>query len=281
MTDRILNSSLIFNICKTKSKMLSIKSRNRRQSTTMPVPPNVQSFPYYVSTSTADLHHDLYTSMVDLLLRKGLFFNGKQARKEPPFQFKRPEELEKLMDFNLGSGTKPLLNPQNPAAGEKAILDVMEFVIDYSPHASHPFMVSKNFAGLDPYGIVGGWLSTTISHPVISYQLSPVTVPMEYEVEEKFRNLLGYPPNQGDGIFTPGQGIGNSYVIQMALQSKFPTIKYKGVFATGVKPVMFVSDQADYGYEKYCIWEGKFIRVASLLKNSKSPWLQLNNLILL
>lgn len=202
-----------------------------------------------------ELHHELYTKMVDLLLSKGLFFNGDKERREPPFQFKRPEELETLMDFTLGA--KPLLSPEDPKAGAEELLDIMEFVIDYSPHASHPFMVSKNFAGLDPYGIVGDWLSTTVSHPVISYQLSPVTILMEYEVEEQFRNLLGYAPGQGDGMFTPGQGIGNSYVLQMALQAKFPKLKHEGVLASQTRAVMFVSDQADYGYEKYCIWQGK------------------------
>ena len=88
------------------------------------------------------------------------------------------------------------------------------------------------------------------------HMVSPVTTLMECDVEVKFRNLLRYPRHQGDGMVVPSQRIGNSYFIQMALQAKFPQLQHNRVNESRIKAAMFVSYQADYGHEKYCIWPG-------------------------
>ena len=262
----ILNSPELPAVPKFRPKRKASLTRHESITTEMskllagkqPIPPKREEpFPYYISGAIRERHEELFTRIVDLLLKKGLFFNSEDARKEAPFRFETLEDLQALMDLSLGSTS--MLSPDDPRAGIDEIMGIMEFLIDYSPHASHPFMVSKNFAGLDPYGIVGDWLSTTMSHSVTTYILSPVGTLMEYEVEEKFRNLLGYPANQGDGMVVPGQGSGNSYVIQMALQKKFPQVKHRGVYESNTKAAMFVSDQADCSFEHFAIWQGIFL----------------------
>ncbi|CAG7731203.1 unnamed protein product [Allacma fusca] len=61
-------------------------------------------------------------------------------------------------------------------------------------------------------------------------------------------------------MITPGAGMGNGYVIQMALQRRFPNFKQKGFIQAGTpkgrRPIIFISEDASFAYEKYCIWEG-------------------------
>ena len=209
-------------------------------------PPAPDTFPYYVSVSTKRRHEELYNGIVDLILKKGIFFNSKAERKKSPFNFKRPEVLQRMTNFRLGR--EPLVSDGDPKAGVRELLKIMEFVIDYGPHTSHPFMVSKDMAGLDPYGIVADWLATTMSHPVLTYILSPVLNLREYEIQERFWNLIGYKPNDGDGMVTPGQGIGNSHAIQMALQTKFKEedVKHKGLITKAGKQKITEAKTAGY-----------------------------------
>ncbi|CAG7734748.1 unnamed protein product [Allacma fusca] len=228
-------------------------SRGQHGPPATPEPPS--SFEYFASSPVKSLHDETFRKIVDLLLQKGVFFNGTAERQEPPFKFLAPGDLQQGMNFKLES--KSLLKPNDPNAGRKELLECIEFIIDHSPHPSHPFMVSKNSAGLDPYGILADWLSTTMYLPLVSYFLAPVYTLMEFEVYREFRNLLGYPKGQGDGMSPPSHGIGNAFAIQMAIQDKYPEAKEKGLFAVGnPRLAIFVSDQADYSFEKYCIWEG-------------------------
>ncbi|CAG7786760.1 unnamed protein product [Allacma fusca] len=237
----------------TKSSLENHLNQEQDGPPTIPRPPT--SYEYFASSPVKSLHEESFRKIADLLLQKGVFFNSTAERKKPPFQFLVPEDLQKKMNFKLKHGS--LLQPNDPNAGRKELLEYVEFLIDYSPHPSHPYMVSKNSAGLDPYGIIADWLSTTMSQPLLSYFLAPVFTLMEFEVYREFRNLLGYPKGQGDGMYLPSHGFGNGYAIQMAIQDKYPEARKKGLFAIGnPRPVIFVSDQADYSFEKYCIWEG-------------------------
>ncbi|CAG7828912.1 unnamed protein product [Allacma fusca] len=254
--DLRFNKVVQTNIVRDSVKKLSLEDKINRGQHGPPATPNPPiTYEYFASSPVKSLHDETFRKIVDLLLEKGVFFNSTAERQKPPFKFLAPGDLQKGMNFKLER--KSLLEPNDPNAGRQELLECIEFLIDYSPHPSHPFMVSKNSAGLDPYGIIADWLSTTMSQPILSYFLAPVYTLMEFEVYREFRNLIGYPKGQGDGMNLPSHGLGNGFAIQMAIQDKYPGAKGKGLFAVGnPRLVVFVSDQADYSFEKYCIWEG-------------------------
>jgi glutamate/tyrosine decarboxylase-like PLP-dependent enzyme len=78
---------------------------------------------------------------------------------------------------------------------------------------------------LDPYGIAAEWVASALNGSVYTYEVAPVFTLMELEVFERMRNILGFPKNQGDGLFCPGGSIANGYAISVARFKKRPEIK--------------------------------------------------------
>ncbi|CAG7723111.1 unnamed protein product [Allacma fusca] len=235
-----------------------------------PEPP--KTYPYYVSSSVPALHDKLYREIINILLDEGVFFNNDSSRSQPPFKFRTPEEIKSLIDLSL---------PEE-RVDEAALIEIVKKVIQYSPHVSHPFKVDRHGAGLDPYGLIGDWMGTVMSGPVLTYLLAPVYTLMEYEVERKVRELINYPDGKGDGMITPGAGMGNGYVIQMALQRKFLNFKQKGFIQAGSpkgpRPIIFISEDASFAYEKYCIWEGLGLTGCSRVQTDENGRMDLNAL---
>lgn len=81
------------------------------------------------------------------------------------------------------------------------------------------------FRSVDPYGLIGQWLTDALNPSVYTFEVAPVMTIMEETVLKEMRKFLGYPDGQGDGIFCPGGSIANGYAINCARFYAFPEVK--------------------------------------------------------
>lgn len=87
---------------------------------------------------------------------------------------------------------------------------------------------------LDPYGLVGQWLTDALNPSVYTYEVSPVFTLMEEAVLKEMRAIVGFPADQGDGIFCPGGSMANGYAISCARFHHFPEIKVGETYLSSV-----------------------------------------------
>lgn len=78
---------------------------------------------------------------------------------------------------------------------------------------------------VDPYGLIGQWLTDALNPSVYTYEVAPVMTIMEETVLTEMRKFLGYPDGKGDGIFCPGGSIANGYAINCARFHAFSEVK--------------------------------------------------------
>lgn len=76
---------------------------------------------------------------------------------------------------------------------------------------------------IDPYGLVGQWLTDALNPSVYTYEVSPVFTLMEETVLAEMRKFVGW--SEGDGIFCPGGSMANGYAISCARYHNLPEVK--------------------------------------------------------
>lgn len=119
------------------------------------------------------------------------------------------------------------------------ILFVLKQVARYSVNTAHPYFVNQLFSSVDPYGLIGQWLTDALNPSVYTYEVAPVFTLMEEDVLREMRRVVGWSNGEGDGIFCPGGSIANGYAISCARHYFYPEVK--------------VSDKARYIVWLFCI----------------------------
>lgn len=135
------------------------------------------------------------------------------------------------------------------------LINLARNVIKYSVKTGHPHFVNQLFSGMDPYGLVGQWLTDALNPSVYTYEVSPVFSLMEQEVLKEMRRIVGWKDGKGDGIFSPGGSMANGIAINLARHHKFPKIKETGVFQLP-RLVIFTSEDAHYSVKKLAAFMG-------------------------
>lgn len=118
-------------------------------------------------------------------------------------------------------------------------------VARYSVNTGHPYFVNQLFSSVDPYGLIGQWLTDALNPSVYTFEVAPVFTLMEEEVLREMRAIVGWPEGEGDGIFSPGGSISNGYAISCARHYFYPETKVSFFF------ILFNS----------CIWIQNFGRI--------------------
>lgn len=67
---------------------------------------------------------------------------------------------------------------------------------------------------LDPYGLIGQWLTDALNASVYTYEVAPVFTLMENAVIREICTMIG--PDWSDGIFCPGGSMSNATAIGLA-----------------------------------------------------------------
>jgi len=115
-----------------------------------------------------------------------------------------PYDLRSVVDLSL------------PAKGvsHEELLTLTRDIIKYSVKTGHPHFVNQLFSSLDPYGLLGQWLTDALNPSVYTYEVSPVFSLMEEDVLREMRAIIGW--QGGEGLFCPGGSMANGYAINLA-----------------------------------------------------------------
>lgn len=98
-------------------------------------------------------------------------------------------------------------------------------------NTAHPYFVNQLFSSVDPYGLIGQWLTDALNPSVYTFEVAPVFTLMEEEVLREMRSIVGWAEGDGDGIFCPGGSIANGYAISCARFYYYPEIKVSKQFS--------------------------------------------------
>uniref|UniRef100_A0A4W5LJE8 Uncharacterized protein n=1 Tax=Hucho hucho TaxID=62062 RepID=A0A4W5LJE8_9TELE len=108
-------------------------------------------------------------------------------------EWRSPEQLKDLLDLGLREGGEA--HPQ--------ILQRCRDAIRYSVKTGHPLFFNQLYAGMDPYSLVGRFITEAINPSLYTYEVAPVFLLTEEAVLEKMIEIIGWQEG-GDGIFSPG-----------------------------------------------------------------------------
>ncbi|CAG5025140.1 unnamed protein product [Parnassius apollo] len=188
-------------------------------------------------------HEEFIRRAVDLLVERVVF--GRSQRSAKVVEWAAPEEIKTVID----------LKPRKGPISHDELLAIMADVARYSVNTGHPYFVNQLFSTVDPYGLIGQWLTDALNPSVYTYEVAPVFTLMEEEVLREMRAIVGWPEGDGDGIFCPGGSIANGYAISCARHHFYPEVKSKGVYAVP-KLVLFTSELAHYSTKKMAAFMG-------------------------
>ncbi|XP_011499286.1 PREDICTED: cysteine sulfinic acid decarboxylase [Ceratosolen solmsi marchali] len=188
-------------------------------------------------------HEKFIRDALEIILREAVFEGT--SRKSHVVEWVEPKALPSIIDFPARS------------SGEchEDLLRHVAAVIRYSVKTGHPHFVNQLYSSVDPYGLVGQWLTDALNPSVYTYEVSPVFSLMEEAVLRDMRLILGWQDGDGDGIFCPGGSMANGYAINLARHRMFPAIKEKGL-ASVPKLVIFTSEDAHYSVKKLAAFLG-------------------------
>lgn len=127
--------------------------------------------------------------------------------------------FQEIIDFSIDS-KDPLPQTQ--------IEQICRQIMHYSVKTGHPHFHNQLFAGIDPYGLAGSWITDALNTSQYTYEVGPVFTLIENTLLAKVREMVGY--EDGDGIMAPGGSISNMYGMTVARYKKFPDIKSKGLW---------------------------------------------------
>lgn len=147
---------------------------------------------------------------------KSAVFKG-TSRSEKVVEWHSPEELKLLYDFKLKADCE----------SHEKLLELLKKTINYSVKTGHPYFINQLYCGVDPYALVGQWLTDALNPSVYTYEVAPVFTLMEEEVLSEMREIVGFSNAVGDGIFCPGGSIANGYAISCARYYKCPNSKVR------------------------------------------------------
>ncbi|KAL3284061.1 hypothetical protein HHI36_018229 [Cryptolaemus montrouzieri] len=188
--------------------------------------------------------HELFIrKCVDILIKEAVF--EATNRNNKVLNFRNPEDLKKLFHFELND---------SPSTHEE-LFELIQDTIKYSVKTGHPYFVNQLFSSLDPYGLVGQWLTDALNPSVYTYEVSPVFTLMEETVLREMRKIVGFANGEGDGIFCPGGSLANGYAISCARHKMFPEVKTKGLHSLP-RLVLFTSEDAHYSIKKMASFQG-------------------------
>ncbi|XP_023936449.2 cysteine sulfinic acid decarboxylase [Bicyclus anynana] len=219
----------------------------------------------FQSLTERSKHEDFIRRAVDLLVERVVF--GRASRTSKVVEWSAPEDIKQAIDLKVRDG---------PASHEE-LLAFMADVARYSVNTAHPYFVNQLFSSVDPYGLIGQWLTDALNPSVYTFEVAPVFTLMEEEVLREMRSIVGWADGEGDGIFCPGGSIANGYAISCARSYFYPEIKNKGVYAVP-KLVIFTSELAHYSTKKMAVFMGIGSDNCILVKADENGRMDVNDL---
>ncbi|RLU20663.1 hypothetical protein DMN91_007276 [Ooceraea biroi] len=193
------------------------------------------------SVPRRDVHEKLFRDFFELVLQQAVFQST--SGKDRVVEWVDPYDLRSVVDLSL------------PAEGvnHEELLMLTRDIIKYSVKTGHPHFVNQLFSSLDPYGLLGQWLTDALNPSVYTYEVSPVFSLMEEDVLRQMRSIIGW--QSGEGLFCPGGSMANGYAINLARHHKYPKLKQCGL-SQMPRLVVFTSEDAHYSVKKLAAFLG-------------------------
>uniref|UniRef100_A0A8C2L250 Zgc:163121 n=1 Tax=Cyprinus carpio TaxID=7962 RepID=A0A8C2L250_CYPCA len=160
----------------------------------------------------------------------------------------------KVLDFHYPHQLKEGLEgfslelPDQPDNLEQLLVDCRD-TLKYGVKTGHPRFFNQLSTGLDIIGLAGEWLTSTANTNMFTYEISPVFILMEEVVLRKMHSIIGWPEEDGDGIFCPGGTMSNLYSVLLARFHLFPVVKTQGMSAIP-RLALFTSAHSHYSIKK-------------------------------
>ncbi|KAH8352273.1 hypothetical protein KR084_003068 [Drosophila pseudotakahashii] len=222
----------------TASKMLATNSNN---NITAAKDDQLSSF---VASHPAAEFEGFIRACVDEIIKLAVFQGTNRSSKV--VEWHEPAELRQLFDFQL----------RERGESQDKLRELLRETIRFSVKTGHPYFINQLYSGVDPYALVGQWLTDALNPSVYTYEVAPLFTLMEEQVLAEMRRIVGFPNGgQGDGIFCPGGSIANGYAISCARYRHSPESKKNGLF--NAKPlIIFTSEDAHYSVEKLAMFMG-------------------------
>lgn len=204
---------------------------------------NVKEDYHYKSLPDRQVHENFMKSFIDMLLEDAIFKGT--SRENQVVEWMEPATLHSAVDLKLS----------DQGVSHKELLALARNVIKYSVKTGHPRFVNQLYSSVDPYGLLGQWLTDALNPSVYTYEVSPVFSLMEEELLCEMRKIVGWQDGRGEGLFCPGGSIANGYAINLARQYRFPQLKELGL-CSGGKLIVFTSRDAHYSVKKLSAFLG-------------------------
>ncbi|XP_041914605.1 glutamate decarboxylase 1 isoform X3 [Alosa sapidissima] len=160
----------------------------------------------------------------------------------------------KVLDFHHVHQLKESLDgftlelPDQPENLEQLLVDCQD-TLKYGVKTGHPRFFNQLSSGLDIIGLAGEWLTSTANTNMFTYEVAPVFILMEEVLLSKMRSMIGWPEEEGDGIFCPGGSVSNLNSVLLARYHFFPEVKKAGMTVLP-KLAMLTSSHSHYSIQK-------------------------------
>jgi len=161
---------------------------------------NVNGLSKFVASHPAAEFEGFIRACVDEIIQLAVFQGTNRSSKV--VEWHEPAELRQLFDFEL----------RDKGESQDKLRHLLRETIRFSVKTGHPYFINQLYSGVDPYALVGQWLTDALNPSVYTYEVAPVFTLMEEQVLAEMRRIVGFPENgHGDGIFCPGGSIANGY----------------------------------------------------------------------
>ncbi|XP_003489355.1 cysteine sulfinic acid decarboxylase [Bombus impatiens] len=197
----------------------------------------------YRSLPVREVHEKFMRSFIDLLLEEAVFEGT--SRKNKVVEWMKPAALRSAIDLKLS----------DQGCSHEKLFTLARNVIKYSVKTGHPRFINQLYSSVDPYGLLGQWLTDALNPSVYTYEVSPVFSLMEEEILREMRKIVGWKDGKGEGIFCPGGSIANGYAINLARHYRFPQLKELGLSSAG-RLIIFTSKDSHYSVKKLSAFLG-------------------------
>ncbi|XP_036395449.1 acidic amino acid decarboxylase GADL1-like [Megalops cyprinoides] len=164
--------------------------------------------------------------------------------REKVCEWQPPQRLKEILDLEL----------KEEGEDHSKILERCRDAMRYSVKTGHPRFFNQLYAGMDPYSLVGRFITEAINPSLYTYEVAPVFVLTEEAVLKKMMEFLGWE-KEGDGIFSPGGSVSNMYAVNVARYSYIPDIKEQGLSGMP-RLVLFTSQECHYSVAKAAAFLG-------------------------
>ncbi|XP_076324642.1 glutamate decarboxylase-like [Tachypleus tridentatus] len=177
-----------------------------------------------------EVTRDFLLRVVQILLE---FLKSSADRSSKILDFYQPEQLKKILDFDLLAEPKKL---------DQLLTDCRN-TLKFQVKTGHPYYFNQLSCGLDIVSLAGEWLTAAANTNMFTYEIAPVFILMEQVTLKKMREIIGF--SDGDSILAPGGAISNLYAVMAARHKMFPNYKTQGLKCLP-QLVIFTSDHSHY-----------------------------------